>query len=233
MRPIIILLGWLFAGSVLGFGLLHVMEREYPKTSLVDTVVLVKVGEGHGSGVYIGNGRVITAAHVAKDAPNGHAIVVFRGNEYDAPVVWFDEVTDTALLSIQSKIVGMATAKLACEMPDVRVGDAVTAIGNPLWLNNIRTWGRVSGSANYNNGNEDKPSVTAIVADLTVVPGNSGGPAFSHGMLVGITNALLSQQMMMSVVLFPETFIIPRSVICQQLAAKHPTPKFDPPEFDN
>lgn len=229
-RKVIVMLLWLVAALTLATGLLHVESRFVQRDTvdnLVNTVVLVQVSEGHGSGVYLGNGQVLTAAHVAKSAPGGVVSVVFKKSTYSARVVWFDENTDTALLTIQPHIVGMAAARLVCSMPDVKVGDAVTAIGNPLQLVNMQTWGRVGGFTNYNFGETDKPEVKAIVADMTLAPGNSGGPAFSHGVLAGITNALLAQGGIIGGHLFAETLIIPRSVICHQLVSKHPEPKFE------
>jgi len=64
-------------------------------------VLKVTGGGGHGSGVYIGNGSLITAAHVAKESTD-FLITNYLGHETHAHVVWFDEATDVALLKLNT-----------------------------------------------------------------------------------------------------------------------------------
>jgi serine protease DegS len=97
--------------------------------------------------------------------------------------VGFDEVTDLAVLKVEAA--GLQVIPQFPD-PDLRVGDVVMAIGNPLDLGQTITSGIVSrtghtGLANY---------FDFVQTDAVLNQGNSGGALVdSNGYLVGITNA--------------------------------------------
>lgn len=189
--------------------------------NLERSVVMVSNAVGHGTGVYIGHGQVITAGHVAKEADVNGKLTVKLGNKTAvATVAWFDEDADVALLKIDLPLAGMTAARLSCSSPDVRVGDELEAIGDPLGFINLHTWGRVAAGV-LEREDVGKKQVN-LIADLTIAPGNSGGPVFSRGELVGITVAMASTMLQIGPLpapaLFPLSYIIPKSVICKGLA---------------
>jgi S1-C subfamily serine protease len=188
-------------------------------------------GTGHGKGVYIGSGAIITAAHVAKpigDDGNGHVkIIKDDGKSLNATVTWYNEVTDVALLTLDGAS-DLPAADLACNLPDVTVGEELLSIGNPLDLSNIHTYGRVAGKVDMRDGK------VTFIADVTIGPGNSGGPMFTRdGKVAGITRAtsiaplVTNRGFFVSIVAF--TYVIPRSIICHELSITHPTPQFGTP----
>jgi S1-C subfamily serine protease len=231
-----IALGVCVAGAALILGVIsytppsHASKVDYEKS-----VVLLSVGGMHGSGVIIDNRRIITAAHVAKEArPNGKMDVRLGDNIFTtATVLWFDAVTDTALLIADGPLPDAQPANLVCSEPDAVVGEQLEAVGNPLGFFNLHTWGRVARNTETYDLDEEHQGTIALIADLTIAPGSSGGPAFTvHHTLAGITNAMASfvlhGGMLPTPALFPLAYVIPKSVICHQLVIGHPVPTFAP-----
>ena len=185
-------------------------------------VYYVKMDAGHGSAVYIGNGQFVTAAHVAAGAGESQRLLISSGASALEPmmpvkVTWMDADKDVALLTLvdASQQSNLATpAHLACGKADPTVGRHVHAIGFPLNLGKVETWGKVS----QNTGPRPDGQIN-LLADMTVAPGNSGGPAYDFdGDVAGIVVAIpLAPIGPMSATLIPLTYIVPRSVICERM----------------
>lgn len=136
-----------------------------------------------GSGVIMrDDGYLLTCYHVIRNADSIY-VAIQDSRFIPAQLVGFDEVTDLAVLRIYEDNLQVIPQ---IEEPDLRVGDMVMAIGNPLDLGQTITAGIVSrvgsnGLANY---------FDFIQTDAVLNPGNSGGALVdSNGYLVGITNA--------------------------------------------
>jgi serine protease DegS len=136
-----------------------------------------------GSGVIMrDDGYLLTCYHVIRDA-DGIYVAIQDGRFLPAQLIGFDEVTDLAVLRIFEDNLHVIPQ---VEEPNLRVGDVVMAIGNPLDLGQTVTSGVVSrlgrnGLANY---------FDRVQTDAVLNPGNSGGALIdSNGYLVGITNA--------------------------------------------
>jgi S1-C subfamily serine protease len=154
--------------------------KQLPITDAATVKVLVE--NGLGSGVSIGNGFIVTAAHVVGDA-TGVKIKERDGKETTADVLWASKTYDIALLRSDAYI---PAATLSCRT--AHVGDTITAVGNPLGLEFISTFGKIAGEPR-----EMLPAwKSAFVTDITVIMGNSGGPVFDeNGDLVGIAVGVL------------------------------------------
>jgi S1-C subfamily serine protease len=146
---------------------------------LASPTVYVAIGdEGHGSGVYIGKGLVLTAGHVASnDEP---LKVVANGTNYAAKVLWVNKEHDLALLEIPTDA-PIKAAKLACREPIV--GERIFSEGSPLNVGYIRVPGWVAGTTRLWNEN----TVTPLIAP--VLWGMSGGPVYDEaGDILGIND---------------------------------------------
>lgn len=145
------------------------------------STVLVETGQGHGSGVIIGDRTVLTALHVVDDG--AVPMIEFLGGERAIGVVgWSSALLDLAVVDV--RVPGdYPEAALFCG----RVGQAqhLVAIGHPL----TTRWVSVEGQL----GTEDPAGLRRLVPlsfDLSL--GNSGGPVFDDdGRVVGIASAIL------------------------------------------
>ena len=111
-----------------------------------------------------------------------------RYKEYSARIGGADKNTDLALIKIGGKNL---PAIAIANSEDIKVGEWVLAVGNPLGLNNTVTAGIVSAKARSLGAN----GVEAFIqTDAAINRGNSGGALVNvKGELVGINAALYSQ----------------------------------------
>ncbi len=144
------------------------------------------VTEGAGSGVVLtADGYIVTNHHVI-DGASAIRVRLSGENAYAASLVGTDEKTDLAVLKIEAS--GLTPAKLS-DSSQIRVGDFVIAIGNPLGeLGGTVTEGIIS--AKDREITIDGQAMTLLQTSAAVNPGNSGGGLFDlDGELVGVVNA--------------------------------------------
>lgn len=146
------------------------------------------VQQGVGSGVIVSaQGILLTNHHVVEDA--GEIDVrLADGREARAEVVGTDPETDLAVLRIKLDRLPVITLGRS---QDLRVGDALLAIGNPFNVGQTVTAGIVS--ALGRNGLGLSTFESFIQTDAAINPGNSGGALVNlQGHLVGINTAIYS-----------------------------------------
>lgn len=151
-----------------------------------------------GTGIIMSEeGYIITNAHVIYDDEYGYGeatsvniIMYDEETNYEAKLVAYDTEADLAVLKIDAE--GLVAAEFG-DSDDLRVGDMVVAIGNPLGLEfqNTTTCGIVS-ALNRQVTINDK-TMTLIQTDTAINSGNSGGPLInSYGQVIGINSAKMS-----------------------------------------
>jgi serine protease Do len=156
-------------------------------------VVLVSVPGALGSGFFISpKGHVITNFHVIENETK-IAITVFEksGSEFkrrkfeDVNIVAINPFLDIALLRVnfpEDEGYEPVVTYLAAG-DDLREGERVFAIGNPLGLERSVSQGIIG------NRNRAFEGLTFIQTTAQINPGNSGGPLFNmRGEVVGVTN---------------------------------------------
>ena len=152
-------------------------------------------GSVSGSGFVISeDGYILTNYHVIEDAyAGGYDINVmfsdesgYDTTEYTAEVIGFDRNNDVAVIKIDAS--GLSAATLGSS-DDLRVGDTVYAVGNPLGeLNYSMSDGMVSATDRVITTDEGTANMFQITA--AVNEGNSGGPVYNaYGQVVGIVTA--------------------------------------------
>jgi putative serine protease PepD len=158
--------------------------------------VQTSTGEALGSGVLVDSkGHVVTNNHVV-DGVQGRTVQVTLsdGRLYDATITGTDASTDLAVVTLKNPPSDLTVAQFG-NSDDVRVGDPVMAVGNPLGLANTVTTGIVSAvnrpvSPQTDTGAQG-PVTNALQIDAAVNPGNSGGPLFNaQGQVIGITSSI-------------------------------------------
>lgn len=145
--------------------------------------------ESLGSGFLIGpSGRVLTNHHVIAGASEIE-VRLFDERRFKARVVGDDPKTDLALLELE-EAKDLPALKLA-DSDQLRVGDWVVAIGNPLGLTSTVTAGIVSATGRKQIPLGDMRYQDFIQTDASINPGNSGGALINlKGEVVGINTAV-------------------------------------------
>jgi S1-C subfamily serine protease len=147
---------------------------------------------GAGSGVVITpDGYLVTSAHVVA-AGNTATASFIDGNEYDVDVVGADPLSDLAVARARSDKLHPISIGNADQL---RVGQLVVAIGNPMGFSGSVTSGVVSGlgrSLATADGNGHRRFIEDVIqTDAALNPGNSGGAlADSHARLIGVNTAV-------------------------------------------
>jgi len=142
-----------------------------------------------GSGVVVGDGVVLTSAHVVEKADQVE-ISLKDGREVDGTVVGADAQSDLAVVRLKEKVSGLAPLPLG-DSAAMRAGDVVLAIGDPFGVGQTVTMGIVSATGRSSMGIVDYEDF--IQTDAAINPGNSGGALVNtKGELIGINTAILS-----------------------------------------
>jgi len=144
-------------------------------------VVTIKTDVAQGTGFLLtGDGYVVTNAHVLSGAHYAN-LYTYEDAKYSADLIGYDSDIDLAVLKISGNFHNLALGN----SNDVRVGEKVIAIGNPLGLSFSATEGIIS--ATDREGSNNLPYY--FQTDAALNPGNSGGPLIDkQGEVIGINN---------------------------------------------
>ncbi len=153
---------------------------------------------GVGSGVIFSeDGYIITNHHVVQGMRGRQAdeirVQLSDGTEYDAELVGSDQKTDVAVLKINAN--GSLPAVTLADSDQLRVGDVVFAIGNPLDVGLTATQGIVSATGRDSYGILGPGAYENFIqTDAAINLGNSGGALIdAWGRLIGINTAIVSR----------------------------------------
>jgi serine protease Do len=145
---------------------------------------------GLGSGVIVGNGTILTNAHVVEGADE---LEITGQNKriLKAKLVGADSKSDLAVLRIEGDLSGLTPLEFA-DSTKLRLGQIVLAVGNPFGVGQTVTMGIVSATSRADLGIEAYEDF--IQTDAAINPGNSGGALVDlEGKLVGVPTAILSR----------------------------------------
>ncbi|MBI4066867.1 trypsin-like peptidase domain-containing protein [Candidatus Gottesmanbacteria bacterium] len=146
-------------------------------------------GQGMGSGVIVApDGFVLTNDHVATVSKNLE-IMLQDGKSYKGQVIGSDAATDLALLRILGN--DLPYGELG-DSDKTRVGQLVIAIGNPYGFQSTVSTGVISATGRAIRNKEGRFIENVIQTDVSLNPGNSGGPLVdSRGKIIGINTAMI------------------------------------------
>jgi serine protease Do len=149
--------------------------------------------EGFGTGTLVGDEKkyILTAAHVVSDATKIQ--VEFRdGTTVDATNRRIDKIADVAIIQLAQPVKHFPAATIG-NSDEVRIGDDVFIIGNPLGLAHSVSRGIVSSKHSEKSKINDKRIMEFFQTDAAINKGNSGGPMFNmKGEIVGVVSSILS-----------------------------------------
>ncbi len=144
---------------------------------------------GSGSGVIIRKeGFIVTNNHVVGEGTTEAEVRLSDKTRLIARIVGRDKETDIAVLKVDTDH-ELPEAKFG-DSTNLKVGQWVLAVGNPMGLDRTVTLGVISGIgrerlnlSRYEN---------FIQTDAAINPGNSGGPLFNlRGEIIGINTAII------------------------------------------
>jgi len=147
---------------------------------------------GVGSGfVFDKKGHIITNAHVIDDATK--TIVTFLdGRSYNAEIIGIDESTDIGVIKVNADLKLLHPLSLG-DSSNLKVGETITAIGNPFGLSGSMTSGIISQMGRLLPSDSGFSIPDVIQTDAAINPGNSGGPLLNmRGEIIGINTAIQS-----------------------------------------
>ena len=147
---------------------------------------------GSGSGIIISeDGYIITNNHVVENASKV-SVGLYDKRRFDATVIGTDPLTDLAVVKIDAE--NLPVAYLG-DSDNLKVGQWVMAIGNPLSLSSTVTAGIVSAIGRGQLGliRDSYGVENFIQTDAAINPGNSGGALVDlSGSVIGVNSAIAS-----------------------------------------
>ncbi len=171
-----------------------VSERENPQSEwfFFPFKDLPREQKGSGSGIIISeDGYIVTNNHVVQNATKV-TVGLADKRQFDAVVVGTDPLTDLAVVKIEANKLPVA---FLGNSDNLKVGQWVMAIGNPLSLASTVTAGIVSAIGRGQLGliRDSYGVENFIQTDAAINPGNSGGALVDlSGSVIGINSAIAS-----------------------------------------
>ena len=151
---------------------------------------------GLGTGIVVStDGYILSNEHVTGSKYSKCYVTLENGNTYDGTVMWSDSNIDLSITKINAKNLEEVTLG---NSENVRIGETVYAIGNPIGYEFRRTVtsGIISAKNRTIKIEENKQSsymTDLIQTDATINPGNSGGPLIlPNGEVIGINTVKIS-----------------------------------------
>jgi S1-C subfamily serine protease len=144
---------------------------------------------GTGSGfVFSSDGLILTNAHVIEGADRLN-VTLLDGNEFTAEITGRDIETDVAIV----KVFGGGYTPLRLGISgDLKIGQLVIVIGNPLGFQHSVSVGVLSGVGRTMRTPGGQLIDDILQSDAAMNPGNSGGPMINtDGEAVGINTAII------------------------------------------
>ena len=167
--------------------------------------------EGVGTGFFIdANGIIATNNHVVEGARNV-TIILHDGNQVPGEVIWTDPANDLAIVKVTNiRVPGVVTIG---NSDDIRVGEGIIAIGNPMSAEFAGTVTHGIISAKNRLVQVGSGAFEYIQIDAAINGGNSGGPLFNmKGEVIGINSAKIAQSGIEGI-----AFSIPINVLMQKI----------------
>jgi S1-C subfamily serine protease len=168
---------------------IQAVERTGP--AVVSIVIEGSRGRtGQGSGVLVTpDGYLLTNEHVVRHARQVRVAFV-DGHSAPADVHGSDPATDLAVLRARGTDLPYATI---AEQPELRPGQLVIAIGNPLGFEATVTAGVVSALGRSMRSRDGRLIEGVVQHTAPLNPGNSGGPLTdSASRVVGVNTAIIA-----------------------------------------
>lgn len=151
---------------------------------------------GLGTGIIVSsNGYILSNCHVTGERYSTCYVTIEDKNTYTGTVAWADTELDLSIIKINATNLTFANIG---KSKNVRVGEMVYAIGNPVGLEFRRTVtsGIISAlnrTVKLQENEKDIYMSDLIQTDATINPGNSGGPLINtDGEVIGVNSVKIT-----------------------------------------
>ena len=154
----------------------------------INSVVSITCSSGYSSStgtgvIFSDQGYIVTNYHVIEDAWAVNVLLTDE-RQFEATLVGADAATDLAVLYIEGT--GLSAAEFG-DSTQLRVGDSVAAIGDPLGSEFRGTLTNGIVSAINRDVSVNSRTMTLIQTNAAINSGNSGGPLINcYGQIIGI-----------------------------------------------
>lgn len=191
--PGVILLGLLFGGTF-AYNKFKPVDYVAMKSPTVEIMISGTDDkgqhyEGHGSGVIVSPNFILTVYHVASEARDGPAEILFSdGFKGKAVMIWSDPTRDVAIMALTE-----ATDIKPAVLSDSKatIGQDAWSVGYPMDLPLSVQHGEVVSDElkAVRLREEVDPATSTIYTNMTMGPGDSGGPVFNRdGEVIGLND---------------------------------------------
>jgi S1-C subfamily serine protease len=158
----------------------------------IDKYTIIRGNErptGTASGfVFSSDGLILTNAHVIENSDRLN-VSLLDGNEFPGEIIGRDKDTDIAIIKIFGS--GYIPVKLGVS-GDLKIGQLLIAIGNPLGYQHSVSVGVLSGVGRTMLTPGGQLIDDILQSDAAMNPGNSGGPMINtDGEAIGINTAII------------------------------------------
>jgi 2-alkenal reductase len=184
-----------------------------------------QIAAGAGSGfIWDQAGHIVTNNHVVEGAQRV-AVRLDSGEAIPASVLGTAPNYDLAVLRLSESRAAFQPIPIGTSA-DLKVGQAVYAIGNPFGLERTLTTGVISALNRTLPTARGREVAGVIQTDAAINPGNSGGPLLdSAGRLIGVNTAILSESGAFAGIGFSVPVDVVNKVVPQLIArGRVPTP---------
>jgi len=150
--------------------------------SIKVSILKVQSNAGNGTGFVVSKqGHILTCAHVL--VGDRFQVITEHGDRRSVEVLGKDETCDLAILFAES----LSEPPLTFADPaTIAEGQTVYALGHPLGLDFTLSRGIISNRQRVRSG------VSLLQTDVSLNPGNSGGPLVNEqGEVIGVANQIL------------------------------------------
>ena len=177
------------------------VDHSLEKSFMVESLDYSANVQETGSAFSIGNGYFITCAHVVKSYDKNtesqldfsqyrdriKVYLIQDGQQVPAEVIAYDGTKDLAILKSNVQAEAFAFD------PTISIGEEVIAVGSPHGFENNVSFGHVSSTDNEIYSYKGAPLYMFV--DLSIFPGNSGGPIVNRntGKVVGVVTAIVAE----------------------------------------
>ena len=161
--------------------------QEIYEKSIGSVVSISCAGRGSastGTGVVMtSSGYLVTNAHVVEGA-GAVDVLLTDDRVFSATIIGSDEISDLAVLQVEAE--DLIPARFG-DSTQLRIGDTVAAIGDPLGVKYRGTYTDGIVSAINRDVDMDGRTMTLIQTNAALNSGNSGGPLINcYGQVIGI-----------------------------------------------